>query len=223
MEEIKALEDEEKREEYLETIGDVKKQGNLDGFYRHLYDQKVNYEDQKINNEDENDTKEVKDEDNKETNKRKHESGNDEDSIGKTKTNVKGRKYRKRDQNSEDEDKEETENIKKEHLPSNLDADSDFSIDSESEDEGGERAQSDKKTEVIVDVNNGTIKEEINNDNETKNVTKEENQVKEMTEEIPEIVEKKAKIDIWKKRTVGEIFDAALQRYFERKSLRESG
>lgn len=42
---MKQLEEQEQREEYLESIGDVKKQGNLDGFYRHLYDQKVCYED----------------------------------------------------------------------------------------------------------------------------------------------------------------------------------
>lgn len=45
LEELKVLEEQEKREEYLEAIGDVTKQGNLDGFYRHLYDQKLNYED----------------------------------------------------------------------------------------------------------------------------------------------------------------------------------
>lgn len=45
LEELKKLEEEEKREEYLESIGDVRKQGNLDGFYRHLYDQKINYTD----------------------------------------------------------------------------------------------------------------------------------------------------------------------------------
>lgn len=44
LEEMRKLEEEEKREEYLESIGDVRKQENLDGFYRHLYDQKVNYE-----------------------------------------------------------------------------------------------------------------------------------------------------------------------------------
>lgn len=42
---MKALEEQEKREDYLEAIGDVTKQGNLDGFYRHLYDQKINYDD----------------------------------------------------------------------------------------------------------------------------------------------------------------------------------
>lgn len=47
LEEMKKLEEEEKREEYLEKIGDVRKQGNLDGFYRHLYDQKVNYDSKK--------------------------------------------------------------------------------------------------------------------------------------------------------------------------------
>lgn len=47
LEEMKKLEEEEKREEYLESIGDVRKQGNLDGFYRHLYDQKINYDENK--------------------------------------------------------------------------------------------------------------------------------------------------------------------------------
>lgn len=47
LEEMKKLEEEEKREAYLESIGDVTKQGNLDGFYRHLYEQKVKYEDDK--------------------------------------------------------------------------------------------------------------------------------------------------------------------------------
>lgn len=30
-------------------------------------------------------------------------------------------------------------------------------------------------------------------------------------------IEKKIKIDIWKKRTVADVFDAALKRYYERK------
>lgn len=49
---MKALEEEERREEYLEAIGDVRKQGNLDGFYRHLYDQKVNYNEEENNGKD---------------------------------------------------------------------------------------------------------------------------------------------------------------------------
>lgn len=41
LEEMKKAEDEEKREEYLESIGDVTKQGDLGGFYRHIYSQKM--------------------------------------------------------------------------------------------------------------------------------------------------------------------------------------
>jgi coiled-coil domain-containing protein 55 len=32
----------------------------------------------------------------------------------------------------------------------------------------------------------------------------------------------KPKIDIWKKQTVGEVYDLALQKYYERKALKES-
>ncbi|KAK9876453.1 hypothetical protein WA026_012767 [Henosepilachna vigintioctopunctata] len=45
LQEMKALEEKEKREEYLESIGDVRKQENLDGFYRYIYHQEVNNED----------------------------------------------------------------------------------------------------------------------------------------------------------------------------------
>lgn len=39
--------------------------------------------------------------------------------------------------------------------------------------------------------------------------------------EVVDEKKKLPKIDIWKKRTVGEAFDAALQRYHEREALRE--
>ena len=43
----------------------------------------------------------------------------------------------------------------------------------------------------------------------------------------PEVVvsapEPTPKIDIWKKRTVGDVFDSALQQYWERKAAREAG
>lgn len=41
LEEMKKAEENEKREEYLENIGDVTKQSDLGGFYRHIYSQKM--------------------------------------------------------------------------------------------------------------------------------------------------------------------------------------
>lgn len=72
---MKALEELEKREEYLETIGDVKKQGNLDGFYRHLYDQKVNFED-RLKKDDNVEVKEEVLSDNDQGVKRSADEGN---------------------------------------------------------------------------------------------------------------------------------------------------
>lgn len=202
LEEMKALEEEEKREEYLESIGDVKKQGNLDGFYRHLYDQKVNYETTPVDL-----TKDT------ETNKRKHE---DESPKNSNKNVVKERKYRKRDNSLSDEEKPLDETVKKEHLPSNLDADSDFSIDSESETENDTTKDSATVTNAEPPVEDKVIKEE--------EPEKDEPIKENIAEEIKtETKQNKPKIDIWKKRTVGEVFIAALQRYFERKASRESG
>lgn len=218
LEEMKALEEAEQREDYLESIGDVKKQGNLDGFYRHLYEQKVNYD-------------EVKKDDTKEIEIKKEPEDNQEISNDtEAKAPKQQRKYRKRNHNSDDNESEteDTNADKKlEHLPSNLDADSDFSIDSsDSEDEAAEKPPK-KKNKSNDEPETNEVRTENANDavdkkddaNKTDDIKKE---VETKAEEVIPVV-KKPKIDIWKKRTVGDIFDAALQRYFERKALRESG
>ncbi|CAH1141727.1 unnamed protein product [Phyllotreta striolata] len=208
LEEMKLLDEQEKREQYLESIGDVRKQGNLDGFYRHLYDQKVNFEETPIKTEviEENKEDEI-----------------DQDNIeDKPKKSIKERKYRSK-RNSEDaSNSEEEPEIKMEHLPSNLDADSDFSIDSSDSEEEGSKEKTDKvdvKKEETA-TKEPTTETPITNDEPVKT---DENIVKiEKVEEVkPKI--KKLKTDIWKKRTVGEKFDEALKRYMERKALREMG
>lgn len=185
LEELKELEEQEKREEYLESIGDVKKQGNLDGFYRHLYDQKVNYEE-----------KEIK-----------------EGKVEKT------RNYRKRlSSGSEQEEKEDEEaEIKLEHLPSNLDADSDFSIDSSDSDDDEEKETKKEQTPPPVVV----VETKAEQVAVVEKIKEESKEAAEETKEEVVSKPKKPKIDIWKKRTVGEVFDEAVKRYFERKALRE--
>lgn len=174
LEEIKQAEELEKREAYLESIGDVTKQQDLSGFYRHLYSQKLG-DVPAVNKEEEGTSK-----DTEAANKKKN--------------------YRKRKSSAEDDEKEEiTGNKKFDHLLSNLDADSDFEIESSD-------SESEKK-EVQVKVE----KEE----------SEPEPPVEEIKEEIVEVEIPKVKIDIWKKRTVGDEFDKALQRYFERKATRE--
>ncbi|KAK5638269.1 hypothetical protein RI129_012564 [Pyrocoelia pectoralis] len=182
LEELKKLDEEEKREDYLEAIGDVRKQGNIDGFYRHLYDQKVLYED------------------------KVEEAPTEKENIKSKK-----RKYRKHSQNSDSESEATQEKPPLQHLPSNIDADSDFSIDSsDSEKEEGTEQKSPVPVEskVEADVEQSEEKEQQEGEVEGK---------------VETTVEEKVKIDIWKKRTVGDVFDNALCRYFERKALREAG
>lgn len=176
-------------------------------------------------------------------------SAND-DKIKKPKEQVKkDRVYRKRKASGpdvSDEEPEETTGLdikspsKKAHIQSNLDADSDFSIDSDSEEEDQE-----SKDEPANTVQNPT---DVPTKNESKNTnvvsgpelkldgqTKEkegdgdekamvEQEVKDAIVEDNANQEDKPKIDrkkVWEKRTVGDVLVAAIQRYFERKQMRE--
>lgn len=243
LEEMKELEEKEKREEYLESIGDVRKQGNLDGFYRHLYDQKVNYGE---SSKDTQESSEIKEEPQpqldsiKENVVKSPNSNSESPKLSKDISdlsklpNRKKRKYRHRKQSgtasSDEEEVEPSPAETTKHIQSNLDADSDFSIDSGSDDEEQKEDQTkdesitEKSAKKIGDVKasgdktvadvEGVVK--IKDDAEVKMEEKEE--VKEEKEEV----QTKPKIDIWKKRTAGVVFEEALQRYFERKALRES-
>nr|CAH7735020.1 unnamed protein product [Callosobruchus chinensis] len=229
LEEMKALEEQEKREEYLESIGDVRKQGNLDGFYRHLYEQKVKYEDvteevkQEIKEETKSDCEDVVKE--QESDCSKSESDTVLETTIKTKKDLKNRKYRKRRDSKESEDSADE---KKEHLVSNLDADSDFSIDSSDSEDDNEKVLPEKKQEgnkedipVKIPEKTKDVEETTTNENNIAQQTDKRKNEADNNEEPVEVKPKKQKVDIWKKRTVGEKFDEALRRYFERKLLRQ--
>lgn len=105
-----------------------------------------------------------------------------------------------------------------EHLPSNIDADSDFSIDSsDSEDEVKPTLEKNDRNEKLTEATIETAPAE----NDVTNTKSSEIENKVTKNELPKI--NKPKIDIWKKRTVGEKFDEAVRRYFERKANREMG
>lgn len=126
------------------------------------------------------------------------------------------RNYRARKDSAEESD--ENVEIKMEHLPFNIDADSDFSIDSS--DSEGESVPKNEQQNVSVQQ-----PETVQNENTLEE--KKEDQIKddiknEVIEEKPAEI-RQPKIDIWKKRTVGEKFDEAVKRYFERKAQKEMG
>lgn len=207
LEEMRVAEEEEKRAEYLETIGDVQKQGNLDGFYRHLYAQKTG------------DTKAMP-----------STAPAPEKPVAVTK---KERQYRKRNsgQNEEEEaekelndkgTKRESEEAVKTHIASNLDADSDFSIDSSDSEEESDKKDVTEGAAVPEEAQKGQLK--APEAEETKIPEESADKSKEATDEDEEEpAPKKVKIDIWAKRTVGEAFDEAVQRYYERKAARSGG
>ncbi|XP_035903196.1 nuclear speckle splicing regulatory protein 1 [Anopheles stephensi] len=221
LEEMKKLEEQEKREEYLESIGDVTKQSDLDGFYRHIYDQKVKKED--------NDTagKEVAKEEvaSREEATRTSEERVEEKQERPKASNQRERKYRKRKSDDENDDQaEDNQPTERTHLQSNLDADSDFSIDSDSSSDSSE-SEEEKEKKKGEDAEDGAA--ETNGHTKPADVPKDagkEGSPKEANEtEEPEIKKPKPPpIDIWKKRTVGDVFEAARQRYFERRQLQES-
>lgn len=223
LEAMKKAEEEAQREEYLEGIGDVRKQNDLSGFYRHVYEQTVG-----------NDKKETKLPEEKPAIKKI------DDKLSQR------RKYRKHsDHENSDEDDEQSTSVllknegdlasKKVHLQSNLDADSDFSIDS-SDSEDDEKKENDTKTEKSEKEEESTEQTGQTKPDEQKEikqqgekaengqVEKTDNDVKDSNDDkrtddvkMPPPIEIKPKIDIWKKRTVGDVFLAAVKRYYERK------
>lgn len=198
LEEMKEAELLEKRQDYLESIGDVTKQGDLSGFYRHIYSQKM------ASDEDVGSKNIIKEE--VDTNKSK-------DLVPKKKN------YRKRDDSNDDEDLKTDATsekvLKSEHLNSNIDADSDFSVESSSssEDESNIKKKSIDNKNVVETKNDATNLPEV--------VLKVE-QMENPKEEIKVEKTVKPKVNIWAKRTVGEAYVEAIKRYFERKALRES-
>lgn len=225
LEAMKKAEEEAQREEYLESIGDVRKQKDLSGFYRHMYEQKLG--------NDKVETKSaVVDEHTPEI-------------IKKTDKSNKRRTYRKHNdhENSDDEGQSTSAKVdgppnKKVHLQSNLDADSDFSIDSDSEsdDEKDKKNKENEKNEKVAGSSANTNEEKTPEKNDDEKNSKVEKQTvdpeqngaekKEETngngektdaEKMPPPQEIKPKIDIWKKRTVDDIYLEAVKRYYERK------
>lgn len=225
LEAMKKAEEDAQREEYLENIGDVCKQKDLSGFYRHVYEQKLGNDKTETKSTEKTDTvPEIKKKD---------------DKLSKRRT------YRKHsDHENSDEDEQSASIIsktegepasKKVHLQSNLDADSDFSIDSDSEsdEEKKETTTEKEKCEPTQPADQIEAVEKADEQKENKQTAEKvengdekkiEKDVKDSSEDkrsdeakMPPPKEVKPKIDIWKKRTVGDVYLAAVKRYYERK------
>ncbi|XP_047357800.1 nuclear speckle splicing regulatory protein 1 [Vespa velutina] len=230
LEEFKKMEEEEAKMSRLESIGDVTKQQDMSGFYRHLYKQTVeNIEEiEKIpkNTENSNVTLETENVINNEFSTIANEKHEKKCNVKKSK---KSRQYRQRvieTYESDNELQKETEscNINKSII--NIKDKSISSSDIKEPDKKKQKCEiRDIQTNtlsnlILSDENKDNIKdsEKISQDIDDKKIKDKENK-----ENQVESVQKKERSSIWLKRTVGPIFEAALQRYYARKAIRNTG
>ncbi|KAH8347636.1 hypothetical protein KR067_009419 [Drosophila pandora] len=230
LESIRQLQEQEQRDEYLEAIGDVTKQKDLDGFYRHLYEQKLGTASEVIKPKTAPSTEEVsykpiKPEAPKNRSYRQRRSSEGEEPTPKDKDDPAAPAS------------DETKPVQA-HLSNNIDADSDFSIDDssdeeeekkEKEPEEGKKSKdkerkkkdlskkpkekSDAEKEAIPEKGTPEPKKESNSDSEEDD-----------PKDLPVPIVTKPPMDrtlVWRKRTVGEVFEAAVARYQERKRSRQ--
>ncbi|XP_030569345.1 nuclear speckle splicing regulatory protein 1 [Drosophila novamexicana] len=242
LESIRQLQEQDKRDEYLEAIGDVTKQNDLDGFYRHLYEQKLGTQQPVLKPKTAPSTSDVAYKPIK------------RDAPGSSKQ----RSYRRRRSSAEEEKPEAaaaaaTDETKagssstKAHLANNIDADSDFSIDDSSDEEEQQQPQQqqqEQQKEPPAASANGvksTVKplpqpdakhKDKQSEPETESTPKPKEQGADVVSELAKESESedvlavvRTPVDrsyIWLKRTVGEAFDAALARYHQRKLARRA-
>ncbi|EDV38510.1 uncharacterized protein Dana_GF19403 [Drosophila ananassae] len=227
LESIRQLQEQEQRDEYLEAIGDVTKQKDLDGFYRHLYEQKLGTASEVI--------------------KPKTAPSTEEVSYKPIKPEApKNRSYRQRrpsegeEPSPKDKDdsaaptSDETKPVQA-HLSNNIDADSDFSIDDssdeeeekkEKEPEEGKKSKDKERKKKDLSKKPKEKSEAEKEEKGTPEPKKESNSDSEEDDpkDLPVPIVTKPPMDrtlVWRKRTVGEVFEAAVARYQERKRSRQ--
>ncbi|XP_014259159.1 nuclear speckle splicing regulatory protein 1 [Cimex lectularius] len=181
LEEFAKLDAEQQRQDMLEEIGDVTKQQDISGFYRHLYQTTVS----------------PKEEGHSFTEKaHSHDSKNEKDHA-KDK-----RQYRKRKDSgsSPDRDKDADTDDATSSSSSSSESVSDYDKNSEPECEEPKRIKL--------------------NEHEKVDLVQHEKQPPVEVDQPTTIRIEKPHVNIWEKRTVGPVFEAALKRYLERKVAR---
>ena len=202
MEEMERLEEEERRKDALDELTDVTKQKDMSGFYRHLYRQTMGQEKGQKEKE-EAEQKDIKKVDvKKKTFRRRHDDDDDEEEDSSDS-----------DESEKEDDKEETrvpeltreEKMEEKRKELRLQKEKrearkrriELGLDSSSEEEEEKEEEKSKEDDRFK-------KPEMNSNSKDNN----------------EPVEKAMKLDIWKKITVGKIFDDAVGRFLIRKANR---
>lgn len=239
LEEMKKFEEEQKNQDRLESIGDVTKQKDMSGFYRHLFRQKVERNEadlgvvskpEAVGNIPSKPRPEINiDQDDPIVSDSDDESESKSDNEKPTKPlkvagDKRKRQYRKKNQEESESEPEPEQEVDK--------------LDTKSEElnkitEADRKTESPLKKQKIDDSSVIKIAEDKENkaepiknvektiDNESKadkDSTKDDTETKVEEVKAPKI--EKVKINIWEKRTIGIKFEEALQRYMLRKQER---
>ena len=248
MEEMEKLEEEERKRDAIEKMLDVTKQKDMSGFYRHLYRQTIGEEKGQANTSSKQFVLEDKDEQNnsnddtdlqmtkktkpnqrsyrrrgEEVEEEKESSSEDssEDSC-----NDEGEKRKKKEDSSdevinEEEESQANEETEKRRIEKDKLRREELRKQREKRERRKRRIEEgrDTSSESEEDVDVGSVyvvNQEFKNDPDDPRMKSNQN------EESKARKSKKPKTDIWKKVTVGELFEAALQRYLIRKAERGS-
>ncbi|CAL7945175.1 unnamed protein product [Xylocopa violacea] len=231
LEEFKRMEEEENEMDRIEAITDVKKQQDISGFYRHLYQQTVKSSEESeikdnINNDNTNSDNDSKCINSKNTNI----TTPNKEQI-KCKEGKKNRQYRQRiieeDSDTDTESQQKVENKVETNIPErhkDIAEESDkVEPDAKKQKQQTENVETKKtfnesKAENILNSKNIEKASEIcENNDEAEKAEKASISAKAKIE-----AEKRERSKIWEKRTVGPAFETALQRYYARKAMRTS-
>lgn len=222
LEEFKKMQEEEDRMSRLEAIGDVTKQQDMSGFYRHLYQQTVNYQvqDKTDNNENETKEKNVEQEQGNLTSTSETRENSTDDGSKTILKSKRLRQYRQRAMDTYESDSENEPSkveLKEDQICAPADKDTDKLEMQESVKKKQKPNTEDVKTNkcITVTTNQGTQIKNIEIHQDNKKVTLENEKVSSEEKSV-----EKDKSSIWEKRTVGPIFEAALQRYYARKAMK---
>ncbi|XP_015191370.1 PREDICTED: nuclear speckle splicing regulatory protein 1 [Polistes dominula] len=231
LEEFKKMEEEEANMSRLESIGDVTKQQDMSGFYRHLYKQTIESTEETEKTSEKNRSDDVALE--VKNNNDESITGTDEKSDEKSniKKSKKNRQYRQRvietyESDNESKTESETCNTNKSIINTEDKSSINQSIsDSKEPDRKKQKceiqnSQTDASSNAIVSSeskDNVKDLESISQKVDDKKIDDKENQENQIE------IKKKERSSIWLKRTVGPVFEAALQRYYARKALRNAG
>jgi len=243
MEEIAKQEEEEARQAQIEAALDVTKQNNMDGFYRHLYRQTMGEEKEQVEArkklEKPEETEEQKaariKEELKKVKIQDVDKKEEEDDTTDTKTikkidKKKGFRKKEVEESSSDEDSSSGESDDESNVKTNDNPGLDVPMSAEEKfeqrkkelrEQREKREKRKRKIEQDASSSESEDETEVKKSKDSDDSGPEEKDGDNVTEVKPE--ETKPKINIWEKRTVGEVFDDAVKRYWERRAAREAG